>query len=67
MAKNPIGHKRTKHIDIKPLHKRNVQAGTVTLMYCPTNKMVADTFTKALPRPHYENLRDQLGLIRHNY
>ena len=38
MAKNPIGHKRTKHIDIKHhFIRENVQAGTVTLTYCPTN------------------------------
>ena len=37
MAKNPVGHKRTKHIDIRHHFIREcVQAGTVSLSYCPT-------------------------------
>ena len=64
MAKNPVGHKRTKHIDIKHHFIREaVQAGTITLEYCQTKQMLADILTKPLPKPQFEELRKKLGLI----
>ena len=37
VTKNPVGHKRTKHIDIKHHFVREaVDAGTITLEYCET-------------------------------
>ena len=64
MAKNPVGHKRTKHIDIKHHFVREaVDAGTITLEYCETKQMLADILTKPLPKPQFEMLRGKLGLI----
>ena len=51
MSKNPILHKRTKHIDIKfHFAREKIQDKTMELKYCPTHEMVADIVTKPLPR-----------------
>ena len=39
MAKNPVQHKRTKHIDIRHHFLRdNVEKGNIVLTYCPTQE-----------------------------
>ena len=64
MAKSSVGHKRTKHIDIKHhFIRETVQTGKITLSYCPTANMLADIFTKRLPRTQFEKLRYGLGLV----
>uniref|UniRef100_A0AAV1TIP8 Polyprotein n=1 Tax=Peronospora matthiolae TaxID=2874970 RepID=A0AAV1TIP8_9STRA len=51
LAKNPVYHSRTKHIDIK-FHflREKVASAVIALEFKPTEEMVADGFTKALPR-----------------
>ena len=61
MANNSVGHKRTKHIDVKHHFVREaVQTGMINLSYCPTTDMLADLFTKQLPRVKFEALRTEL-------
>ena len=63
IAKNPVDHSRTKHIDIRYYYIREcVQNGQIQLHYCPTNDMKADILTKPLTRQKFEYLRSEIGL-----
>nr|XP_016444207.1 PREDICTED: uncharacterized mitochondrial protein AtMg00810-like [Nicotiana tabacum] len=67
MAKNPVQHKRTKHIDVRhPFLRDNVEKGLICIKLCKTEDQVADIFTKALSREHFENNRLALRLIKLN-
>lgn len=56
-------HARTKHIDIRFHFIRwIVEQGSLRLVYCPTDDMVADTLTKALPSAKVKHFGSQLGL-----
>src|SRR6201992_1810896 len=56
-------HARTKHIDIRYHFIRfEINNGHIRLVYCPTNDMVADTFTKALPSIKAKHFATALGL-----
>ena len=51
LAKNPVNHQRSKHIDIRYHFIRSeLNRGRVVLEYCPTNEMVADCMTKPMTR-----------------
>ena len=55
---------KLKHVDI--LHhwlREQVQAKKITVSWVPTNQMVADGPTKALPRQKQQNFVNQLGLV----
>ena len=61
LAKNQSTHGRTKHIDIKYHFIRDhVEARRVRLLYCPTENMLADMFTKGLSTKRFEKLRQLL-------
>ena len=56
-------HARTKHIDIRYHFIRYIiEAGTIKLVYCPTDHMTADTLTKALPLGKAKHFASALGL-----
>jgi hypothetical protein len=63
LAKNPVQHARTKHIDIQHhFIRETIENGFLQLDYTPTASMVADILTKALPAPQHQNLTALLGL-----
>src|SRR6266571_7653812 len=58
-------HACTKHIDLHFHFVRQIVAsGTLKLLYCPTEDMVADILTKALPKWKVVALVNTLGLRR---
>jgi transposase InsO family protein len=63
LAQDGHYHARTKHIDIRYHFIRYIiEAGTIKLVYCPTNDMTADTLTKALPSVKAKHFAAALGL-----
>jgi hypothetical protein len=61
LSKNPVGHGKNKHIDIKKHFIRELtEKGTIALCYTPTLEQIADIFTKALPAPRFLELRKLL-------
>jgi hypothetical protein len=56
-------HARTKHIDIRYHFIRWViDNGSIRLIYCPTEDMIADTLTKPLPSTKAKHFAAALGL-----
>jgi hypothetical protein len=56
-------HARTKHIDIRYHFIRYViDAGSIKLVYCPTDDQTADTLTKALPSLKVKHFAHAMGL-----
>lgn len=63
MAKNPVLHARTKHIDIRYHYVREaMQEKVINLSYCPSENMKADILTKPLARGRFESLRSSMGM-----
>jgi len=64
LAHNPVSHSRAKHIDIQHHFIREcVERGEVSLDYVSTKEMMADIFTKALPRESFEKFQTNLGVL----
>jgi uncharacterized protein (DUF1697 family) len=54
LARNPVHHKRTKHIDVKyHFVREQLQAGVIVLKYLNKNEMLADALTKPLPKEKF--------------
>ncbi len=65
MSKNPECHDRSKHIAIRyHFLREQVERGEIALQYVSTNLQLADLFTKGLPKPQFQRLRDRLGLAQ---
>lgn len=63
LSKDHQYHARTKHIDIRYHFIRYIiENGSMRLIYCPTEDMVADTLTKPLPSVKAKHFAAELGL-----
>jgi hypothetical protein len=57
LARDPVAHSRTKHIDVRYHYIRElVSFGKTTVDYMPTEDMLADILTKPLPYPAFKKL-----------
>ena len=64
LTKDNWHHQRTKHIDI--VHhfiQERIKDKTFAVIHCPSAEMLADGFTKPLPRKPFCRMVDGLGLI----
>jgi len=63
LAKNPVQHGRSKHIDTRYHFLRDhVKQKTIELKYCNTTEQIADIFTKPLACAIFMRLKDMLGM-----
>ena len=63
LARNPVQHQRTKHINVKYHRIRELLKGKeISLAYLQTEHQPADAMTKALPEAKFVKCRVALGL-----
>jgi hypothetical protein len=63
LAKNPVNHERTKHIDVC-LHfiRDHVKEGSVELVHVTSQDQVAYVFTKPLPKVFLDKCKKMIGM-----
>ena len=66
LSKNPVLHRRSKHIDVKYYFLRNLNNdGTIKLVYCRSEYQVANIQTKPLKLATFVKLRGLIGVCSH--
>lgn len=64
LIKNPVQHKRTKHIEVKYHYVREKHSEKVFVVKgISTENQLADIFTKALPKVRFQILRSKLNVL----
>lgn len=65
LVKNNVYHKRSKHIDVRYHHIRDLQKRKILdVKYINTVDQTADMFTKALPFKSFSSFTEKLGMRR---
>jgi histone deacetylase 1/2 len=61
MSRNPVHHRRTKHIELD-IHfvREKVAMGEIRVLHVPSDKQFADIFTKGLPSALHDDFRSSL-------
>ena len=63
LAKNPVLHDRSKHIDIKFHFLRDcIDGGQIVIEFVETGRQLADILTKSLGRLRFMELRKLIGM-----
>lgn len=64
IARNPVQHDRTKHVEInRHFIKEKIDNGTICMLFVSTTQQTADIFTKWLFKTSFELLISKLGMI----
>ena len=64
IAKNPVHHDRTKHVEIdRHFIKEEIEILVASLVYTPSSQETTDILTKGLPKSTYETLRSDLDMV----
>jgi hypothetical protein len=63
VAKNPVLHSKTKHIEVRyRFLGDNMEKGKIALIHVPTHDQLADIFTKPLDQATFTRLQGELGV-----
>ncbi|KAJ4723440.1 Retrovirus-related Pol polyprotein from transposon TNT 1-94 [Melia azedarach] len=63
IAHNLVQHDRTKHVEVdKHFIKEKIESGQIMTFFTPTNRQLADVFTKGVPNTKFIPLIDKLGM-----
>jgi hypothetical protein len=67
MSRNPVHHRRTKHIELD-IHfvREKVAIGELRVTHVPSARQLADVFTKGLPSALFTDFRDSLSVTAAN-
>jgi hypothetical protein len=64
IAKNPVLHSKTKHIEVRYHFLRdNVEKGKIALIHVPTHDQLADILTKPLDQASFTRFPGVGGLV----
>jgi len=64
LAKNPVNHERSRHIDVR-FHfiRDHVKKGSVELVHVTSQDQVADIFTKPIPKVLFDKYKKVIGMM----